>query len=218
MGPEATLLFLEKFYALTRSRREQDRPALLLDMDPAVPDRNEAWRAGETAPASALARMGRRLAQAGADFCVMPCLTAHGFANDFERDAHIPLLRLPGVVADALLDRRVATVGVLATTTTLEMQLLQPAFLARDVEALVPDADNQTALMRAIYDLKRGGDAHDRVAAVAERLAERGADALLVACTDLSLLGLTEAAGCPVLDALDVLAHRTLAETAARAG
>ncbi len=42
MGPEATLAFLEKFYSLTRGRLEQERPALLVNIDPHVPDRNEA--------------------------------------------------------------------------------------------------------------------------------------------------------------------------------
>jgi len=215
MGPEATLMFLDKFYALTRSRPEQDRPPLLVDMNPAVPDRNEAWRSGDTAPAPALARMGRRLARAGADFCVMPCVTAHGFAAGFEREVGIPLLGLPAIIAEELLERCTATAGVLATTTTLEMNLLQASLAERGIAVVAPDAREQAALMRAIYGLKRGDDVRAEVLPVAERLAHRGADTLVVACTDLSLLGLTEAGGHPILDALDMLARRTLAETEA---
>ncbi len=99
MGPEATLVFLEKFYSLTRGRREQKRPPLLVNIDPEVPDRNEAWRGLGTSPAAALAQMGRSLRQAGADFCVMACVTAHGFVESFEKDVGIPLIRMPDVVA-----------------------------------------------------------------------------------------------------------------------
>src|SRR6185437_3417778 len=102
MGPEATLVFLEKFYSLTRGRREQARPPLLVSIDPEVPDRNEAWRRVGASPAAALARMGLSLKRAGADFCVMACITAHGYVESFEKEVGVPLIHLPDVVADAL--------------------------------------------------------------------------------------------------------------------
>jgi len=213
MGPEATLVFLEKFYALTRSHREQDRPGLLLDMEPAVPDRNAAWRGSGPSPGEALLAMGRRLARAGADFCVMPCVTAHGFAADFEREAGIRLLRLPDVVADALAAGRHTRPGLLATTTTLDMGLFGEALAARGIrDAVVPGAADQDALMRTIYAIKRGADVRADVLDMAERLVARGADVVLVGCTDLSTLHLTEARGSPVVDALDLLARRTFEE------
>lgn len=214
MGPEATLTFLGRFYALTRAQREQDRPVLFLDMNPAVPDRNVAWRSGSTAPAAAIADMGRRLARAGAAFCVMPCITAHGYTANFEESAGIPLLRLPEVVADSLgSNAEVGKVGLLATTTTVEMRLFHTAFASVGTDLLCPSQDDQVRLMKAIYDIKRGGDARHSVAAVAEQLVGSGAQTLLVGCTDLSLLGLTEVSGRPVVDAVDLLAQRTLVET-----
>lgn len=216
MGPEATLAFLERFYALTRGRREQDRPSVLIDMNPAVPDRNDAWRSGNNAPAAALAEMGRRLAEAGADFCVMPCITAHGYAMDFEAMAGIPLLRLPETAAIALAanSTTLGRVGLLATTTTIEMKLFHEAFARADLDALCPAAPEQDRLMQAIYALKRGEDVYQEVASVANCLVARGAEILLVGCTDLSLLELKAVSGRPVVDAIDLLAHRTLEESA----
>jgi aspartate racemase len=214
MGPEATLVFLEKFYSLTRGRREQQRPALLVNIDPRVPDRNEAWSGIGTSPAASLAEMGRRLVQAGADFCVMPCVTAHGYVESFEREVGIPLIRMPDVVAEAL--RAAATadspVGLLATTTTLEMKLFQTAFGARDCPLILPDENGQEALMRAIYAIKKGDDVRSSVVAVAKSLVARGARTLLLGCTDLSVLRPVGLEGCTVVDALDLLAQRTLAE------
>lgn len=215
MGPEATLVFLARFYALTRGRREQDRPALLIDLNPAVPDRNEAWQSASDAPAAALAEMGCRLARAGADFCVMPCITAHGYAADFETAAGIPLMRLPEITAEAFAaNGRPGPVGLLATTTSIEMRLFHEAFARAGIEALCPPAPDQECLMQAIYALKRGEDVRDDVISIADRLVAGGAQTLLVGCTDLSLLELTEVAGQPVVDALDLLARRTLEETA----
>ena len=222
MGPEATLVFLEKFYSLTRGRPEQARPALLVNIDPRVPDRNEAWSGIGVSPAASLAQMGRRLKQAGADFCVMACVTAHGYVESFERDVGIPLIRMPDVVADALQPERGdagrtettadSPVGLLATTTTLEMKLFQRAFAARNSPLILPDKIGQEALMHAIYAIKKGENARSIVLAVAESLVARGARRLLLGCTDLSVLSPVGLEGCTVLDALDLLAVRTLAE------
>lgn len=215
MGPDATLVFLEKFYALTRGRREQARPPLLVDIDPEVPDRNEAWRGVGTSPAAALAQMGLRLERAGAEFCVMACITAHGYVETFERDVGIPLVRMPDVVAEALGTGQDAkgAVGLLATTTTLEMKLFQKAFAARNCPLIVPEKSDQEALMRAIYAIKRGEDARASVLAIAKSLVARGAHTLLIGCTDLSVLSpLHVEGGIVVVDALDLLAERTLAE------
>ena len=214
MGPEATLVFLEKFYSLTRGRREQGRPALLVNIDPAVPDRNEAWRGIGSSPAAALAQMGLGLKQAGADFCVMACITAHGFVESFDEEVGIPLIRMPDVVAEALGAEAGAggLVGLLATTTTLEMSLFQKAFTARNSSLIVPDAKEQEALMRAIYAIKKGENARSDVLDVAKSLVARGAQTVLLGCTDLSVLGPLHLWGCTVVDALDLLAARTLIE------
>lgn len=214
MGPEATLAFLEKFYSLTRGRREQARPPLLIDIDPRVPDRNEAWRGVGTSPAAALGQMGLSLKRAGADFCVMACITAHGWVESFEKDAGIPLIRMPDVVAEDLSAGPDAggSVGLLATTTTLEMKLFQKAFAARNSTLIVPEKSEQEALMRAIYAIKKGEEARSSVLAVAKSLAARGAHTVLLGCTDLSVLDPLHLDGCIVVDALDLLAERTLAE------
>lgn len=211
MGPEATLVFLDKFYALTRGRAEQQRPPLLVDIDPTVSDRNEAWRNRGDSPAAEIVAMGRRLRRAGADFCVMPCVTAHGYVGDFENDAGLPLLSLPHVVAEDLPGDG-APVGLLATTTALEMGLFQDAFAARPLPLLLPEPAEQEALMAAIYAVKRGRDAGASLARVAEALARRGAKTLVVGCTDLSVLEPPRPGGCTVVDALELLARRTLAE------
>jgi len=214
MGPEATLVFLEKFYSLTRGRLEQARPALLVNIDPRVPDRNKAWSGFGNSPAAALAQMGRGLKRAGADFCVMACVTAHGWVESFEREVGIPLIRMPDVVADALGTGGGANgpVGLLATTTTLEMKLFQNAFAARNSSLIVPDRIGQEALMHAIYAIKKGEEARSSVLAVAKSLVARGARTVLLGCTDLSVLSPLQLERCAVVDALDLLAERALAE------
>lgn len=214
MGPEATLSFLEKFYSLSRGRPEAARPALLVSINPEVPDRNDAWRDCGPNPAPVLAQMGRSLRQAGADFCVITCVTAHGYVDTFEQDAGLPLIRIPDVVAEAFAGRGAGSgsVGLLATTTTVEMRLFQNAFATRNIQLLLPDREDQQALMHAIYAIKKGQDARLQVLAIASRLLARGARTLLLGCTDLSILQPMNLGDCMVIDALDLLAARTLDE------
>lgn len=212
MGPDATLAFLEKFYALTRGRREQERPSLLVNIDPSVPDRNEAWHAHGTSPRAAIMRMGRRLKRAGADFCVMACVTAHGYVENFEQEVGVPLMRMPDVVAEALANNRSmwGSIGLLATSTTYEMGLFQKAFATRGDSLIVPDKGGQEALMKAIYAIKHGENALPNVLHVAQSLAARGARTLIIGCTDLSAIGPLHLEQCEVVDALNLLAKRTL--------
>jgi aspartate racemase len=121
---------------------------------------------------------------------------------------------MPDVVADAVGAGRAAggPVGLLATTTTLEMGLFQKAFAARNSVLLVPEKSAQKTLMHAIYAIKKGEDAGASVLAVAESLVTRGARTLLLGCTDLSVVSPPHLEGCTVVDALDLLAERTLAE------
>lgn len=214
MGPDATLAFLEKFYALTRGRREQERPSLLIDIDPSVPDRNEAWRRRGPSPKDAIISMGRRLKRAGADFCVMACVTAHGYVDTFEEEAGLPLVRMPDVVASELTTHQQTggSIGLLATSTTYEMRLFQKAFEATGGSLIIPDERGQQTLMQAIYAIKHGDDAKAKVLDVATALIARGANTLIVGCTDLSAIGPLGLERCRVVDALELLAKRTLAE------
>jgi aspartate/glutamate racemase len=92
------------------------------------------------------------------------------------------------------------------------MKLFQTAFGVRNSPLILPDEIGQQALMRAIYAIKKGDDARSSVLAVAESLVARGARKLLLGCTDLSVLSPVGLEGCTVVDALDVLAERTLVE------
>jgi len=81
MGPDATVDFMAKVIALTDSGRDQDHVHMIVDHDPTVPNRQEAIRGEDSDVADRLAAMARRLQDAGADFLVMVCNTAHVFLS-----------------------------------------------------------------------------------------------------------------------------------------
>ncbi|HZD51607.1 MAG TPA: aspartate/glutamate racemase family protein, partial [Woeseiaceae bacterium] len=88
MGPASTVDFMAKVVALTEARTDQDHVRMLVDHNPKVPNRQRAIREHDTDVPRMLVDMARRLEAAGADFLVMPCNSAHAFADDMAGDEH----------------------------------------------------------------------------------------------------------------------------------
>jgi aspartate racemase len=104
-------------------------------------------------------------------------------------------------------------IGMLASPAVRLVGLYRTRMEAAGFEAVFPDATHEEKLLGVIKAVKAGqtGAAQRQdYAAVARRLLDSGADALLVACTELSVLPPPESA-VPVVDALDVLVEATIA-------
>ena len=227
MGPAATVDFFAKLVAATPAERDQDHLRILIDNDPSVPDRSAAVAGRGPSLGPRLATMARGLVAAGAQLLVMPCNTAHAYAQAITTAAPgTPFLSLIEVTVEATLARvpDAEAVALLATDGTLASRLYDDAFEARGVRVLLPDAHEQPRVMAAIAAVKRGAaDASARAAlrSVAERLAGAGAAAVVAGCTEVPLL-LRDGdvrlgdASVPVIASTDALVARTVA--AARAG
>jgi aspartate racemase len=226
MGPAATVDFYRRIVEAVEAARDQDHLHVLIDSDPSVPDRTAFLLGDGPDPVPALIAMARRLEGAGAELLVMACNTASAFAPRVAAAVGVPLLNWPDEVARGILARRpqTARAGVLATTGTIATGLYQRAFGGHGVAVLVPDAPAQEQVMQAIYGpegVKAGsGDwrtARAQVLSCGEGLAEAGADVLVLACTELSVLfapgpdGARAAAWpVPTYDAAQVVAERVV--------
>ena len=226
MGPDATVDFFAKLVAATRAGSDQEHLRIVIDNDPGVPDRTAAIEGRGETPAPRLAAMARGLVALGAELLVMPCNSAHAFADAVrEAAAPVPFLDLIETTVAATRERLpgVAAVGLLATDGALAARLYQDAYEAAGVRALVPLGDDQRSVMDAIYAVKRGtadDAARARLRRVAERLAAAGAEAIVAACTEVPLL-MAEGdvrhggAALPFVSSTDELVRRTLAEATA---
>jgi len=210
MGPAATADFFRRFVALTEAPRDQDHLHVVIDSDPAIPDRTLALVDGGPSPVPHLVRIARRLEAMGADLLVMPCNTAHAFANEVARAVTIPLVDwvAEAVAHVAARDPRPAASGILATTGTIASCVYQDALEAAGIAAVIPTDREQAAVMAAIYGLKGGDAAQPAVAQAASSLVARGAEVLLLACTELPELNLE--GDVPVVDPADVVARRVV--------
>ncbi|MFZ0996452.1 MAG: amino acid racemase [Candidatus Dormiibacterota bacterium] len=220
MGPAATVDFLARIIAATPAERDQDHLHVLVDCDPAVPDRTAYLRREGPDPRPALIAMASRLELAGADFLVMPCNTAHAFADDIRAKVAIPLVDWPSVVADAVAATGVTQVGILASTGTLMADVYRGPLERRGLRAVVPTPPAQAKVMRAIYGsegVKHLGPAspvarQDLLSGALDVIAQ-GTGALILACTEFSAISAVQSleAKVPVLDASQIVARHVVA-------
>jgi len=220
MGPAATVDFLARIIAATPAERDQDHIHVLVDSNPAVPDRTAYLRLEGADPRPALIAMAARLEEAGADFLVMPCNTAHAFADDIRAELTIPLVDWPSVVADSVAAAGVKQVGILASTGTLLADVYREPLEKRGIRSVVPTQSGQAKVMRAIYGsegVKHLGPAsplaRQDLLAGALDVIDLGAAAVILACTEFSAINAVHnlEVRVPVLDASEIVARHVVA-------
>lgn len=193
MGPEATVDFMAKVIALTPADKDQDHIRMLVDHNPAVPNRQTAILDGGEDPGPVLAEMAKRLEAAGADILVIPCNTAYVFAASVKAAVDIPLISIIDVTIDAILQRdaSIRKVGVLATDGCLQGGVYQDALQKRSLTPILPDDIELAKLMDLINGIK-AGDKSEAVSVAMRELAaaliSRGAEAIVAGCTEIPLV------------------------------
>jgi len=190
MGPEATILLMQKVMAAVPARDDADHVPLLVHQNPQVPSRIKALiEGGGEDPGPTLARMARDLAAGGAQALAMPCNTAHHYAPAVREATGLPFLDMLDLTAAHLTDAGARRVGMLASPATRLAGVFDAPFAARGLTPVFLGDD--AALLSVIRAVKAGeplAALRPRLRAEAESLLAQGADHLLVACTELSLM------------------------------
>ncbi len=219
MGPEATIDLFTRIVKGTRARRDQNHLRILIDNNPKVPDRTRAILGKGTSPLPELVRSGKTLEKAGADFIVIPCVTAHYFYEGLEKKLKIPVLHLVEETVRWVQKnlKGVRRLGLLATTGTIQSGLFQTAFGPTGIELIVSTPGIQKALvMKAIYGktgIKAIGPSEGSrrlVLQAARKLIARGAQGVIAGCTEIPLVLKDGDLSVPVIDSIAILARAAL--------
>jgi aspartate racemase len=163
-------------------------------------------QAGDWDAAGALlADAARSLERAGADFLVLCTNTMHKVASTIEAGVRIPLLHIADPTAAAMRQAGFQRVGLLGTRFTMEQDFYRGRLAERDgIEVLVPAPVDRDLVHRVIYaELCLGVfNASSRAAyrEVMARLVERGVEAIILGCTEISLLVGAKDASVPLFD------------------
>lgn len=213
LGPMATAYFLQLLVQMTEARTDQEHIEILLHSKPQIPDRTR-FILGQSRedPLPQMVEIGRELAGQGAELIAVPCVTAHYFQKKLEDSIGIPVVDTIRETALSLKAAGVTKAGILATDGTIESGLFQRAFAGEGISAMLPDRAGQQAVMQIIYQNVKAGQPVDSAAfwRVAEGLFGQGAQAVLLACTELSLVKRDFGLGEGFLDVMEVLARKAV--------
>ena len=210
MGPDATVDFMSRVIAFTEATRDQDHVRMLVDNNPAIPCRQQALLGDGEDPGPVMAGMARGLEATGADFLVMPCNTAHVFADAVREAVSIPLLSIVDVTVAVCSGH--AAVGMLATRGCIEAGVYQDAFAKTDSKMIVPGSSDMAELMELIFSIKAGDRSPGvgaRMKVLAEALVERGATVVVGGCTEIPLVLDDSMLRVPLVSTTDELARAT---------
>jgi len=154
--------------------------------------------------AQGLSQAAQKLEAAGADFIIIATNTMHLVLDQVQASVHIPILSLLEAVGAAIRARGMTTVGLLGTRFTMEKNLYPDALGRMGITVLVPEADDREVVNRVIYDELVAGQIRDesraRYVAIIHKLAERGAQGVILGCTEIPLLVSEADAGLPLFD------------------
>ena len=235
MGPQAGLDLMQKVLDATSAQTDQDHlPVALLSYPGAIPARSPflAGRSDEN-PADAIAEVARRLDMIGVTVAGIPCNTAHAPAI-FDRilehlraaGCRLRLLHMidEAVTSVARTSPDLKRVGVLSTAAVARLGLYRTRLEAAGFEPVLPEADVQERLVTpVIFDEGWGikarshpvtPQARQTLLEAVAHLADRGAEAVILGCTELPLaIPERHIGGVAVIDPTSALAHALIRET-----
>ena len=193
VGPLATAYFMELVIERSHAACDQDNIPMIVYNDPQIPDRTAYILDHEKPnPRPEMAKVAQWLEAAGADYIAIPCNTAHYFYEDINAVVSIPVLNIMELTSQhvARLIRDGGTVGLTATDGTIESGIFQRYFEQAGLSTMVPAAEEQAQVMSIIYDGVKAGGQYDPESylSVVRGMHEAGCDAVVVGCTELSVL------------------------------
>jgi len=151
-----------------------------------------------------LAQAAISLEKGGADFMVLCTNTMHKVADQITAAVDIPLLHIADATAQRIQQAGVKKVGLLATSFTMEQEFYKGRLEQFGIEVLVPDAPGRKRVHDIIYQelclgvIRDESRAHYRE--IIAQLVEQGAEAVILGCTEITLLVKPEDASVPLFD------------------
>lgn len=213
LGPIATAHFMELVIRMTDAAIDQEHLDMIIYSYPSIPDRT-GYILDHTKPNPLIpiAKIGNTLAQQGADFIAIPCLTAHYFYETLNRDIPVPIINGIDDTIKHLQENGISRVGIMATDGTVSTGLFNRVLEDHGMTPILPSTQRQKDVMSLIYDNIKANlpPDMDKFHGVRKHLQDSGAQAIILGCTELSLIKRDYPIGAGFIDAMEVLAQQSV--------
>lgn len=139
-----------------------------------------------------LGHAAQGLEAAGADFILICTNTMHKVAPQIASMIHVPIVHIADATADALQEKHIGRVGLLGTKYTMTQDFYKQKLIDRGIEVVIPDAEDIETVNEIIFHELCVGKVLDesrvRFQEIIKRLQEKGAEGVILGCTEIGLL------------------------------
>jgi len=188
MGPLATVDFMAKLLTATPAARDQQQIPVVAWNVPQIADRQKALAGLGPSPLPQLLNGIKKLTPAGGSHIVIPCNTAHHWYDALSRASDAPILHIVEATLARIAERAPTRVGVIATHGTLAAGWFQQGLERLNVTPVLPtEQELESWFVPGCYAVKRGAlrEGGELLSLQAQALVERGAETLILACTEV---------------------------------
>ena len=159
---------------------------------------------------------GRSLKAGGASFLVIATNTMHKLADEIEEGSGLPVLHIADPTGEAIVRAGHKKVGLLATRFTMEEKFYRHRLESRfGLEVAIPDKDERADIHRIIYEELCLGDICETSAAryrqIIDHMKWAGCEAVILGCTEITMLVKPGTAALPVFDTTALHAQAAVA-------
>ena len=162
--------------------------------------------------AEILGDAAEKLEAAGAGLILICANTMHKVADEVRARIHVPMIHIADATADALEKAGVRKVALLGTKYTMTQDFYKSRLIGRGFDVLIPEGGDLETVNDVIYrELDRGEireESRERFGGIISRLKDRGAEAVILGCTEIGLLVKQEDSVLPVFDTAEIHAVR----------
>jgi aspartate racemase len=194
MGPRATVDLFEIIISNTPANVDQDHLHVLINNNPQIPSRVDAFANKHANPLPALINSALALEKVGADFIIMPCHTAHIWIEELQKNTSIPFYNMIENTVSYIIENQPNTQKTIlfATPTTIEKQLYQKPFQKNNLHIIIPSMSEQQIVYNSILKVKSGYIKDNPYIVSLNKILgsykKKGVTSLLAACSEIPLL------------------------------
>lgn len=209
-GPYATNDFFQLLLENSPAEKDWDHLHTIIDSNPRIPSRARAFLFDEESPVPYMKQAISRLKNAGADFFVCPCNTAHHFIRNMG-ELELPFLDMVEATTKNILNDGIKSIGVLGSEVTVMSKIYESELIKNGVSVHnVDDLQDVRTIIEAGKQNKGIAEARDLMSELIRKFKAEGAEAVIYACTELPLIIPIDECELKVYDSSSVLAKETI--------
>jgi aspartate racemase len=160
-------------------------------------------------------KTARKIEQGGAEMLTICTNTMHKMYDDVQKSISIPILHIADATAEAIKEKNLETIALLGTKFTMQHDFYKGRLIKNHgINVLTPDGDDLEAVHNIIYDELVLGEiknaSREKYKQIIEQLAKKGAQGVILGCTEIPLLIKQQDVSIPVFDTTTIHAEKTV--------